>query len=366
MANNTFTKTYVDGLALFEAELDTALQTLQPDLAQTVQLADGSTSGQFLKSQGTGSPAVFASVPDPKGMEIRNYGLSASTSSGALVVALKTSAGADPSGTDVVDFAFSSAGSGSAVTTSIAVNTSKSITINSSATLGVTSTSTMTVYVYAINVAGAVKMAVSNCGNFDRGDLITTLAMSAAADTQDGLYATAALSVVPRLLGFIQTTHTAAGVWQSPSRVGLFNAGSGVPRTVVSGTLTYSNTTSTFTTVSTIAITVRAIPIEITLEDIASTSTAAVIRSQHPSTTNNGAASFIVYRGTTCVGHMGLTVHETTTGVGYYIEVPPSSIRFVDQNPGVGSVVYKLQARSSTGGGNVNITSCRFRVRELG
>ena len=52
MANNTFTKTYADGDALLEADLDSGFQSLQPAIENLALATTGSTNGYVLASTG--------------------------------------------------------------------------------------------------------------------------------------------------------------------------------------------------------------------------------------------------------------------------------------------------------------------------
>ena len=182
MASNTYVKTYVDGASLTEAKLDSALTTLQPDLAQTALLTTGATAGQVLTVATPGAAATWATAADPKGIfGVRNYGLSASTSSGTLTVILKTAAGTNPTASDIVDVTFSSNGSSSAVPYKFQQTSSLSLTVTASATLGVTTATTATLFIYAVRQSSsALRLAISTNGALDTGVAATTVAMAAS------------------------------------------------------------------------------------------------------------------------------------------------------------------------------------------
>jgi hypothetical protein len=224
LGSNNFTKNYSDGSAFTEAQLTTACQSLTPDISNTTQMTSGSTSGNFLKSNGDGVAASWGLPLDPLGpFAIRNYGLSTSISTGALTIALKANSGGNPSASDIVDIPFSNNGSTTATYTALQVTAALSFTITASATLGFTGTSTNRVFVYAINNAGTVKLAASARSDLDIGATTTTVQMTSAADSGTALYATAALTVVPRLLGFVDAAISSAGNWQTPSHCGVLN-----------------------------------------------------------------------------------------------------------------------------------------------
>jgi hypothetical protein len=218
MGNNTFTELFADGTALTQTQLETALQTLKPDISNTTGMTTGSTSGQFLKSNGDGLAASFASVPDPLGpFAIRNYGLSTSTSSGKITVSLKTNAGTDPSATDKVNLTFSNNGTTSATYTAVDVSSALSIQMKSSCSYGATGTAATRVYVYAMNNSGTPILGVSLSSDLDKGVAVTTGSITNPSTVATQLAATAALTVVPRLLGWIDAAYSGSA-WTTPTR----------------------------------------------------------------------------------------------------------------------------------------------------
>lgn len=224
--SNTFTKGYQDGSALTEAELDTAYQTLQLDIANTALATTGSSQGQVLTSNGSNIAASFQSISDPQGpFSIRNYGLKATVASGVMTISLKTKALADPSGTDIVNFNYSTNGVTSASYNTVNISAAVTFTVSASATLGFTSTSTSRIFVYGYynTATSSVKLAVSARSDLDRGEAKLTTIMSASADSLQNVYASAALTVVTRMLGHVDAAITAAGLWQTPSHVNITN-----------------------------------------------------------------------------------------------------------------------------------------------
>lgn len=225
MANNSYTKTYADGAALTEAKLDTAYQTLQMDLAQSGQMTTGATAGQVLTVGTPGSAAVWGTPSDPKTASLaRNYGLAASTSSGTLIVSLKSAAGTAPSASDAVTIDFSSNGLASGVPQRFTQTASLSLSITASATLGIRSATTGTLYVYAIRQSSsALKIGLSTNGYLDTGAAQTTVTMSASSDSENVLYSNASVGTYPiRLLGWITASHT-TGTWNAIYKVNITN-----------------------------------------------------------------------------------------------------------------------------------------------
>lgn len=241
MANNGYQKDYVDGAALTEAKLDTALQTLKPDLAQMTQATLGSTAGQFLRSTGSELAPDWGLPLDPKGpFAIRNYGIVVSAATGALTFRLKTKAGADPSPSEPVDISVSTNGATSATHRDMQVTGALSITVPSSATLGTFNTVASPVYLYAFAAnTSTIRLAVSRDGGYDMNDQQSTSAISAASDSGAVLYsATVATAVVPRMLGYAQVARNSTIQWQTPTRCNIGQALSSGSMTSFSPTMT--------------------------------------------------------------------------------------------------------------------------------
>lgn len=111
------------------------------------------------------------------------------------------------------------------VTTSITFTAPISVTAPAGATLGTTSGALSRIVVLALNNAGTVVLGLTNASNnnisFDESDLVSTTAISAAANSASVVYSTAGLSNVPyRVVGYIESTQATAGTWaSSPSKV---------------------------------------------------------------------------------------------------------------------------------------------------
>lgn len=245
--SNTFTKGYADGASLTEAQLDTAYQSLQLDIANTALMTTGSTTGQAFLSNGSGVAGSFQTLSDPQGLfALRNYGLKASAAAGVLTVTLKTKALATPSGTDIVNFNVATPSTVSGTYRTVNITAATTLAISASASLGLLSTSTIRVYVYGYynSSAATVKLAVSARSDFDSGNSVSASAMSSSADSRTAIYASASLSIVPRLLGWFETT-ISSGAWQSPSKVSITNTIPGSD--TESGTFTVTSTQFTVT-----------------------------------------------------------------------------------------------------------------------
>jgi hypothetical protein len=165
--------------------------------------------------------------------DANNYAIAASVGSSALTIALKSAAGTDCTSLDYASFGFRSATLTSGVYSIVTVTTALSLVVSSGSTLGVASGASAYHYIYAINNAGSVELAISTT-KYDDGAVVSTTAEggAGAADSATAIYSTTARSnVAIRLIGRILSTQTTAGTWAAvPSQVssnltGMINGG---------------------------------------------------------------------------------------------------------------------------------------------
>lgn len=141
----------------------------------------------------------------------------------AVTFAVKTLAGADPSAASPVRFAFRSATLASGVFVVRSVTAALSITIPSGATLGHASGRDQQVFVYAIDNAGTVELAVSN-KFFDRSvRRVTTTTIGAGSTSATAIYSTTGRTNVAWMpIARAVSNQTAAGTWAaSPTQIDL-------------------------------------------------------------------------------------------------------------------------------------------------
>lgn len=357
MANNTYTKSYLDTQALTEAKLDAAFQSLQMDLAQSAQLTTGATAGQVLTVSSGGAAAVWSTPADLSGpFMVRNYGLSASTSSGSLIVALKTAAGTNPTASDIVDVVFSSNGSSSAVPNKFQQTASLTLSVTASATLGVVTATTATLYVYAVRVSSSsLRLAISTDGSYDYGAAQTTTLMASSADTLGVLYSNAAASTYPvRLLGWLTASHT-TGSWNAIYKVNLvngFNDPSGIANRRVRATGTsvgaggvaistscgnYSTTSAAFVDVTNLSVTIKTSGRPVCLK-LFSGSTSGAAGQEGVISETGGTGAWQYLRDAAAVAY-----HEVQNAQVL------SPIDAID-TPAAGTYTYKVQAKQVTAG----------------
>lgn len=159
--------------------------------------------------------ALRHDVVGPYFME--NVGLAASVSSKALTIALKGKDGNDPATSNPVVLAFRSA---TATTGTPVVRTAvaaTSVVVPSGGTLGFTAAEDGLIYVYAIDNASTVELAVAKKALFDESITHNTTAIGTGSDSDNVLYSTSARTgVAVKLIARIRiTTGATAGEWDN-------------------------------------------------------------------------------------------------------------------------------------------------------
>lgn len=144
-----------------------------------------------------------------------NVSLAASVASNQLTVSAKTLAGNDASSTDKGYISFRSATATSGAREVIELNSALSATLNASDDLGFPNNTRGYVYVYALNNAGTIELAIARQAIFDEGALHSTTALGGPSTANNVLYSAVARSNVPvKLLGKILIQH-GAGIWSN-------------------------------------------------------------------------------------------------------------------------------------------------------
>lgn len=119
---------------------------------------------------------------------------------------------------------FRSATIGSGATNLRNVSAAITVAVPATATLGTTSGVLARLVLVAIDNAGSVELAIINVPStttLDETALISTTAITVAANSQNVFYSTTARSNVPyRIVGYIETTQATAGQWATaPSKI---------------------------------------------------------------------------------------------------------------------------------------------------
>jgi len=224
-ATNATTTPYLQISGIGTPASDAVIKKLAADKSEvSVAIGDMVANGLYEFQRNSANTAMILLNPENpisvgvvESDLIKNLIISTSVASNALTVALKTKAGNDPSASDPVQISFrsSTASSGSYNTRSIIAATS--VVVSSGSTLGTTDNVAATLYVYALDNAGTVEVAISNYLFPDNSIQSSTAEGGAGgADSANILYSTTARSNVPvRLIGQINITQTTAGTWVS-------------------------------------------------------------------------------------------------------------------------------------------------------
>ena len=187
--------------------------------------SETATSGYVLTADGAGNANWNASSGgSDQSYELTNLSVACSVGSSALTCALKDKAGSDPSGGSPVYIGFRSSTASSGVYNRRTVSSALSVTASSGSTLGMTSGVADYLYVYAIDNAGTVELAIGSQLR-DEGRLLSTTAEggAGAADNHEVIYSTTARSNVPhRILARVYISEATAGTWNtSPTQIAL-------------------------------------------------------------------------------------------------------------------------------------------------
>lgn len=175
----------------------------------------------FLQTDGSGVTS-WANISEPT--VVQNLGLLATVATNALTIALKTASGADPSASSPVTVSFRNSTSATGQYSAVSQTAALSIVVPSSATLGQTSAINQYVWVYLINDAGTLDLAVSGVNVFDDLSTQSSTQISSGATSGTVLYSGSSHSGAKaiRLIGRLLVSEATAGTWASaPSEVSL-------------------------------------------------------------------------------------------------------------------------------------------------
>lgn len=166
----------------------------------------GATSGASAWSKVLVSPSTA-----------RNYALSPAVAASALTITMNGGDGNALSATNYATIVFRHATIATGTQAEVDITSSPSIVISSGSTLGHASGKLEYIYVYAINNAGTIELAVSSKLFDDMGVITTTvLAGSGGDDSATVMYSTTARTGVAfRLIGILQSSQATAGTWDT-------------------------------------------------------------------------------------------------------------------------------------------------------
>lgn len=188
-------------------------------------------------------------------LSFKNVTIAASVAANALTIAMKqkdntTDPANTATGKGVLAFRSSTLTSGAFVTRNITA--ALSLVIPSGATMGFTNAVADNIYVYAIDNAGTVELAVSTEDLWDEGLLWSTTVLDTASDSRTVLYSTTPrTNVAIRFLGRIRITEATAGTWATghTNITGPTSDRSGIVSADASGVLLTSTTAKTIVSI---------------------------------------------------------------------------------------------------------------------
>lgn len=146
-----------------------------------------------------------------------NGTLTASVGGNALTIAVKTAAGTDPTALNPVVCVFRDSVATGGLYSTISITSALSITVPTGATLGQTAAVNQYVWVYLLNDAGVVDIAVSGVDVFLNENLNSATAVSAGSTSGSTLYSVAAhVGSKPTIIcGRLLVNEAIAGTWGS-------------------------------------------------------------------------------------------------------------------------------------------------------
>ena len=187
------------------------------------------TSSPVVPAPTTALQAATKKYVDDSFSGIANLSFTSTVGSAALGVAVKGEDGNDASATNVVWVEFRSATITSSVPVARSITGSLAIILPIGATLGFDAAETGRLYVWAIDNAGTVELALSRTADLFRDEnLVTTVAIGAGSDSATAMYSTVQRTdLACRCLGYIEIeTGATAGEWDNaPSKLQLMFAG---------------------------------------------------------------------------------------------------------------------------------------------
>lgn len=150
--------------------------------------------------------------------ELSNIGIAATVAGNALTFAVKQRDGStDCTTSSPAVIAFKSATASSGAVNRRIVSAALSITIPAGATMGFSSNYAEMIYLYALDNAGVVELAVSSSNHHGiNGSIITTKLLDTSSDDAGDIYSAVARTNLPfRLIGRIVISEAVAGTWAS-------------------------------------------------------------------------------------------------------------------------------------------------------
>lgn len=158
-----------------------------------------------------GTPAVVSNSAST----LFNAGIAAGVASSALTIDLTQADGStDPTAGNPVTGSFRASTSAAGSFTQVSATAATTLVIPSGATLGHRSAVAEFLYVYILNNAGTIELAVST-KFFDEGKIVGTTAISTASDLNNIYSTTSRSNVAIRLVARLKSNQAVAGTWDT-------------------------------------------------------------------------------------------------------------------------------------------------------
>lgn len=168
------------------------------------------TAGNLLTSDGTN----FVSTARLEPLSYKNVSFTQSVAANALTTNLVQQSGSNASASSPIIIAFRNATAATGTFTEVLVTGALTLIAPSGATFGAISGQEQIYYIYALNNAGTVELAIAGNRVFDETVLQNTTAISGASTSGIILYSTTARTgVAVRLIGEFKATEATAGTW---------------------------------------------------------------------------------------------------------------------------------------------------------
>lgn len=350
----------------------------------------GPTAGDIAAAQANGAIATAAaaqavSAAGSNVENISNCAFTTSVAASAMTIVLTDKSGATLTAGNPAIINFRSSTATSAVYISRSVTSAIQCVIPSTATMGQTSAVEAKLYVYAIDNAGTVEMAVSGAAFFDADGIVNTTILDTSSDSPGVMYSnTARTGVAYRLIGIVINTQATAGTWASAgtsiNREGLniqalsdhLNLGIkrttgtsvGVGSVAISNAIgTFDNATSTFTDVTNLTVTLATSGKAVRIYLAPTGNTSYVSVSSTTTDTSLTGALRLLRDSVSLDIDLELGASDTGAGATHIIAVPSSSFAWID-TPAAGTYVYKVQSRVASGD-NIRVSGAKLIAHEL-
>lgn len=205
----------VNSLGFVAPAVDNDTNVVLPAVGEIVYDAGESKLKAYTESGWTALLTGASSTSATSSKALWNLGLASSVAGNALTISLKDASGNTPSANSSPKISFRSSTATTGTYNERSVTNSLSVTISSGSTLGHASAKNAYIYIYAIDNAGTVELAVSSSVHDESTVRSTTAEGGAgASDSRTTLYSTTARTdVAIRLIGKMLSNQTTAGTW---------------------------------------------------------------------------------------------------------------------------------------------------------